>query len=306
MGRRGKKYKEEAQYLNNRTYLDYFNRLTEIALNMFEWKNLPDTVDARFLELMLYNMGYCVYFRDPIIGDLALSCTIGGQLDVYRIPIERRAFANNGYFRELTSADSVLIFNNRLHNPTSMTIELFARRLYEIERAIDVNVRGQKFPIMVKATEQQRLSMLNLYAQYDGNQPFIFTDNYAELDDITAIKTDAPFVSDKLEILKHNIWNEAMSFLGVENSNQDKRERMVADEVGGNVGLVEAQRYTMLQSRRDAVVAINRMFGTNIEVGYNSNLNTTLNKAFKPELERGDDNGLYDINNQSDSAVESE
>lgn len=263
--------------LNNKTYIDYYDRLKELALNVFEWENLPPSVDERFLELTLFDLGYCLYFNDEIIGNLALTCTIGGQLDVYRIPVMRRAYAVNGYNKLCTSKDSVLIFNNYLHTPTQLTIELFARRLYEIERAIDVNVKGQKTPTLILASEQQRLTMRNLYMQYDGNEPFIFGDKNMDIEGIKTLKTDAPYVADKLNNLKHQIWNEALTFCGIENSNQDKKERLVSDEVGSNYGNVEAQRNVMLNARKQAVKQINAMFGTDIDVHFRSSLNTMVN-----------------------------
>lgn len=263
--------------LNNKTYIDYYNRLMELALNVFEWENLPPSVDERFIELTLYEMGYCLYFNDEIIGNLALTCTIGGQLDVYRIPLLRRAYAVNGYNKMCSAKDSVLIFNNYLHTPTQSTIELFARRLYEIERAIDINVKAQKTPTLILSSEQQRLTMKNLYMQYDGNEPFIFGDKNLDIDGIKSLKTDAPFVADKLETLKHQVWNEALTFCGIENSNQDKKERLVSDEVGSNYGNIEAQRNVMLNARKQAVKKINSMFGTNIDVHFRSNLATMVN-----------------------------
>lgn len=240
-------------------------------------KTYPPSVDERFLELTLYEKGYCLYFNDEIIGNLALTCTIGGQLDVYRIPVLRRAYAVNGYNKMCSTKDSVLIFNNYLHTPTQLTIELFARRLYEIERAIDVNVKAQKTPTLILSSEQQRLTMKNLYMQYDGNEPFIFGDKNMDIEGIKSLKTDAPFVADKLENLKHQIWNEALTFCGIENSNQDKKERLVSDEVGSNYGNIEAQRNVMLNARKQAVKKINSMFGTNIDVHFRSNLATMVN-----------------------------
>lgn len=263
--------------LNNKTYSDYYNRLMELALNVFEWENLPPSVDERFIELTLYEMGYCLYFNDEIIGNLALTCTIGGQLDVYRIPLLRRAYAVNGYNKMCSAKDSVLIFNNYLHTPTQLTIELFARRLYEIERAIDINVKAQKTPTLILSSEQQRLTMKNLYMQYDGNEPFIFGDKNLDIEGIKSLKTDAPFVADKLEILKHQVWNEALTFCGIENSNQDKKERLVSDEVGSNYGNIEAQRNVMLNARKQAVKKINSMFDTKIDVHFRSNLATMVN-----------------------------
>lgn len=301
MGR--KKNRWPSAQINNQTYIDYYQRLMEFAINMFEWRNLPPSVDERFLELTLYEKGYCLYFNDEVVGNLALTCTIGGMLDVYRIPTERRAFAVNGYNKICTSQDSVLIFNNYLHTPTILTIELFARRLYEIERTIDVNVKAQKTPTLVLASEQQRLTMKNLYMQYDGNEPFIFGDKDMEFDGIKCLKTDAPYVADKLQVLKHQIWNEALTFCGIENSNQDKKERLVADEVGSNYGNIEAQRNVMLNARRQAADKINRMFDTNIEVGFRSSLNTMVNSenvSRETFEEAGEDESLYNAS-QMDS-----
>lgn len=301
MGRKKKRW--PSAQINNQTYIDYYQRLMEFAINMFEWRNLPPTVDERFLELTLYEKGYCLYFNDEVVGNLALTCTIGGMLDVYRIPTDRRAFAVNGYNKICTSQDSVLIFNNYLHTPTILTIELFARRLYEIERTIDVNVKAQKTPTLVLASEQQRLTMKNLYMQYDGNEPFIFGDKDMDFDGIKCLKTDAPYVADKLQVLKHQIWNEALTFCGIENSNQDKKERLVADEVGSNYGNIEAQRNVMLNARRQAADKINRMFGTNIEVGFRSSLNTMVNSenvSRETFEEVGEDESLYDAS-QMDS-----
>ena len=265
---KARKRKNEAARLNNKTYDMYYNRLTELALNMFEWVNLPDSVDERFLELSLFSQGMAVYFNDEVMGNLALNCMIGGNLDVYRIPIRRTAYATNGYQKHLTNQDSVIIFNNYTHTNSLLDIEMYARRLYEIERAIDVNVRGQKTPNIVRATESQRLTMLNLYMQYDGNEPFIFGDNNLDMDAIKVLKTDVPFIADKLNLLKRQIWGEALTYLGIENNSSDKKERLITEEVNSNLGGVEAQRFCKLNARRQAVKKINKMFGTNIEVRF--------------------------------------
>lgn len=265
---KGKREKWESALLNNRTYLQYYNRLLELAINMYEWKNLPDSVDERFLELTLFSDGMAVFFRDEILGELCLQCMIGGELDVYRIPIDRTAYATNGYQMRLNNQNSVIIFNNYTHTNSMLDVEMYARRLYEIERTIDVNVKAQKTPLIVRATENQRLTMKNLYMQYDGNEPFIFGDNNLDMDAIKVLPTNAPYVADKLNILKRQIWNEALTYLGIENSNTEKKERLVSDEVNSNLGGVAAQRFCRLNARRKAADQINKMFGLNIEVDF--------------------------------------
>lgn len=271
---KGKREKCESALLNNRTYLQYYNRLLELAINMYEWKNLPPSIDERFLELTLFSDGMAVYFRDEILGDLCLQCMIGGNLDVYRIPISRTAYATNGYQAELNNTNSVIIFNNYTHTNSMLDVEMYARRLYEIERTIDVNVKAQKTPLVIRATENQRLTLKNMYMQYDGNEPFIFGDKNLDMDGIKVLKTDAPYVADKLNILKRQIWNEALTYLGIENSNTEKKERLVSDEVTTNLGGVEAQRFCRLNARRQAAKAINEMFGLNISVDFRQETQT--------------------------------
>lgn len=265
---RGKKAKWESALLNNRTYLQYYNRLLELAINMYEWKNLPDTVDERFLELTLFSDGMAVYFRDEILGDLCLQTMIGGNLDVYRIPMERTAYAANGYQVRLDPTNSVIIFNNYTHTNSMLDVEMYARRLYNIERTIDINVNAQKTPVMVIGSEAQRLTLQNLMMQYDGNEPFIYGDDKLNVNALNVLRLDAPYVADKLNILKRQIWNEALTYLGIENSNTEKKERLVTDEITSNLGGVEAQRFCRLNARRKAADQINAMFGTNITVGF--------------------------------------
>lgn len=280
---KGKREKWESALLNNRTYLQYYNRLLELAINMYEWKGLPASVDERFLELTLFSDGMAVFFRDEILGDLCLQCMIGGNLDVYRIPIRRTAYATNGYQVELDNTNSVIIFNNYTHTNSMLDVEMYARRLYEIERTIDVNVKAQKTPLVIRATENQRLTLKNMYMQYDGNEPFIFGDKNLDMDGIKVLKTDAPYVADKLNILKRQIWNEALTYLGIENSNTEKKERLVSDEVTTNLGGVEAQRFCRLNARRQAAKAINEMFGLNITVDFRQETQTVTRKEDKNE-----------------------
>lgn len=269
MGRRKHDIFDESMVLNNITYRQYLNRLTELAISMFEWKNLPNTVDARYLELHLFETGCMVYFKDDVIGDLCLDCIVNGRLDVYGNPLLRRAYSGyNNYQKLLTYKDSVIIWNNYLHSNSILNVEMFARRLYNIDRIIDINANAQKTPVLVLGNEKQRLTLLNLYKEYDGNAPFIFGDKNLDINALKALSTNAPYVCDKLYQLKTQIWNEALTYLGISNINIQKKERLITDEVTRNQGGTIASRYSRLETRRQAVEKINEMFGTNIEVNY--------------------------------------
>lgn len=253
--------------MNNSTFLQYYNRLTDLMISQFEWINLPPTCDARFLELVLFADGMAVFFKDEILGYLTLQTMIGGPLDVYRIPIIRRAYASNGYNMELDNLNSVLIFNNSLHINSLLDIEMYALRLYEIQRAIDINVKNQKTPKIVCCDENERLTIVNLFKKYEGNEPFIYGQKglNARLD---MVDVSSPYVADKLQVLKQLIWDEAMSYIGVANTNTSKRERLNTAEVASGMGDVEAQRFTRLAERQRACDKINAMFGLNVSVRY--------------------------------------
>lgn len=269
MGRRKHDIFDESMILNNLTYRQYLNRLTELAISMFEWKNLPKTVDARYLELHLFETGCMVYFKDEVIGDLCLDCIVNGRLDVYGNPLLRRAYSGyNNYQKLLKYNNSVIIWNNYLHSNSILDVEMFARRLYNIDRIIDINANAQKTPVLVLGNEKQRLTLLNLYKEYDGNAPFIFGDKNLDINALKALSTNAPYVCDKLYQLKTQIWNEALTYLGISNINIQKKERLITDEVTRNQGGTIASRYSRLETRRQAVEKINEMFGTNIEVNY--------------------------------------
>lgn len=269
MGRR-KRDREfwESAELNNAAYIQYYDRLTELSISMFEWRNLPETVDPRFLELTLFSNGMAVFFKDEVEGYLALQCAISGPLDVYRIPIRRRAYAVNGFNRELDNKDSVIIFNNMLHKNSMLDVRMFARELYNLDRAISVNANAQKTPILIRCTENERLSLENVYMNYDGNKPVIFADKQLNPNALTVLKTDAPYVADKLYTLKTQKWNEALTYLGISNVNITKRERLITDEVTRNQGGTIASRYSRLESRRQACKQINKMFGLDIQCDY--------------------------------------
>ena len=278
MGRRKHDIFDESMALNNLTYRQYLNRLTELAISMFEWKNLPDTVDARYLELHLFETGCMVYFKDDVIGDLCLDCIVNGRLDVYGNPLLRRAYSGyNNYQKLLTYKDSVIIWNNYLHSNSILDVEMFARRLYNIDRIIDVNANAQKTPVLIKCSQEERLTLLNVYKQWDGNEPLIMGDKGLNTNAMTVLKTDAPYVCDKLYQLKTQIWNEALTYMGISNINVQKKERLITDEVTRNQGGTIASRYSRLNARRDACKKINDMFGLEIWCDYREDYQTVDN-----------------------------
>lgn len=291
MGRRKKTYFDESLAKNMASYYEYRNRLTELSISMFEWLNVPVTVDVRYIEMELLTNGAVVWFREPDIGDLCLSYVQGGNFDVYGYPVRGRAYSRyNNFQKPVSNADSVVIWNNMLRTNSIGSIEMFARRLALLDRIIDVNANAQKTPTLIQADEKQRLTLLNLYKEWDGNAPVIFGDKNLDLNGLGCLKTDAPYVADKLYTLKTEIWNEALTYLGISNINVQKKERLITDEVARNMGGTVASRYSRLESRRVGAEKINKMFGLDIDVNYREDFQINDNDAESDTLSDDLDN----------------
>lgn len=289
----GKKLQSwESAISNIGTYDMYFNRLKEYALSMFEWEGLPETINKRWLELKMFENGNVLFHKDPVFGYMVSMVNATGEINFYDEAVKYHAYAT-GYHRDVDPKEGVIIWNNFSRTSIIPTIRAYAYRLYQVEKTMDVNINAQKTPVLILTDEKQRLTMQNLYMQYEGNEPFIFGNKKGfDTDSVQVLKTDAPFVSDKLMEYKHNLWNEAMTFLGVGNAKQDKKERLVADEVSANDEQIETSRFSMLQARQLACEQINKMFpDLNISVDFRLNkLKEQADKKTEGEEDDGRDN----------------
>lgn len=249
----------------------YYDMLKMLATSTFEWKGMPPEIDLRYLEETLFEKGMVVFYKDDVAQFYcALSCTIGGPLNIYRVPLERVAYAPNDYNYRLSANDSVLIYNNMMRMPSIEPITLFANKLAEIDRTIQVNVNAQKTPVLLRTSQEQQLVLKNLYNQYEGNEPFIIGDKSLQMTPLEVLQTGAPYVAGNLQFLKYQIYHEALEYLGIESDATSKKERLVSDEMQMSMGGVIANRYNRLSVRQMACEQINRMFGLNVSVTFKS------------------------------------
>ena len=265
--------------INDTTYQDYLNRLTKIALSMFEWVNLPKSMNERFLEMCLFYFGVASLLKDKSYGFINTKCCSSGDINIYGLPTKLHCFSydfstDRKLYTGLNPLDTekqreakeqfecILVQNNWERIPTISTIEIFAYRLYEASRVCDVNITAQKTPVLLIADETQRLFLENLYQQYNGNQPFIFGDK-DQLGDktIKSINTEAPFVADKVMDYKKQIWNEALEFLGINALQTEKKERLISDEANSNNELINLNLQSFLAPRQEACRQFNEKFG---------------------------------------------
>lgn len=261
---------QDALLLDDQTYLDYLERMKKICLSMFEWVNLPDTMNERYLEMCLYYKGQAALLYDEDYGFINTQAVNSGYINIYGLPTKLNCFSfSYNKMRELYTPNSdlppeeecILVMNNYQRVPTCSTIELFAKRLAEAQRTIDVNVNAQKTPVLVLTDKNQELSVRHMYNQYEGNSPVIYGDkNLLSEKALTVLKTDAPFVANDIRVYMKDIWNDFLTFVGVSNLDE-KRERLISSETDSNNELVNLNMQSYLAPRKQACKEFNEKFG---------------------------------------------
>ena len=270
-------YNDIQKDITQATFWDIYTRLTLLATSVFEWSGLPEGIDEKFIERYLYFQGRCMFFKDPTLGWMVTACSDAGMLNYYDEPT--RLFPNaTNYIPDVAESpegfgyengtECALIMNNDLSKPTAHTIKLYAARLTEMQRTIDVNIKAQKTPYILKVESSQLLlSLKNLFKDVEGFEDCVFVDKSLDVgENVAVLNTSAPIVFDKLAIEKNKLWNEVMTFLGVNNANMDKRERLVDDEVQANNEQIALAADVMLKARERAAKAMSELSGLNISV----------------------------------------
>lgn len=263
------------------TYINHFDRIKEIAQSVFKWINAPSEIDLRFLENAILLQNHGAFFLDEDLDSyLFTRCSLSGDLDFYDNPTGVDCYASNGYNRHLiNNKECVIIYDNMGRYPLLPHIENYAKRLTALDMAIDINTNAQKTPLLLTCSEKQRQTMINLYEKYDGNVPYIFGyKDLEEMNKIQALKTDAPFLIDRLQEQKTNVWNECLTMLGVPNVSIEKGERLIKDEVNQQNGGIFASRNSRLKARKQACEQINRLYGLSMSVEYDEISDEAINK----------------------------
>lgn len=260
----------DAIIMNNDTYNDYLGRMKKVCLSMFEWVNLPPSMNARFLEMCLFYNGQAALLYDDDYGYINTMAADGGYINIYGLPTELNCYSYRfNQRRSLYMTDTgeekgkecILVMNNYDRIPTTATISLFAYRLAEAQRTADVNISSNRFPILITTDQKQFFTLKKMYEEYDGNTPAIFADkNLISPDALKALKTDAPFLCNDIMQYKREIWNEFLTFMGIQNLSE-KRERLITGEIDSNNELLNLNLQALLIPRKEACKQFNEKYG---------------------------------------------
>jgi hypothetical protein len=303
----GRNTKNQTLQTNKQVYQHYRNMLIELAAVSIDWHGLPPEIDERFLNMTLLTRGFALFFHDDEDYNAFFACTAtqGGRVNMYDNPTHFQAYGAGGFRRDRDISNSVPIWLNYRRMPLIPAINLYARRLTQVHRAIDNNMLAQNYPIFFKTSQENLMTVKNLVAQYVAGTPAIIADSFMNPDDMGYLAPEVPYIADKLLVDFKKIMNEFLTFLGINNANTEKRERMVDDEVNANNGEIELMALSRLKNLRMACKKINAMFGLNVSCTFANDiyshnwdyLHDVAALSEGSDTDGGDDHG--DVHNRS-------
>ena len=267
---------QEAYKLNSQTQNFYRQKITLLALNCFKWEGLPNNIPERFIETQLFYEGKLAFYEDPIVGLVCTKCNSSGMINAYDEPLSYNLYASDGYNKLVKTSELAILRNNKLEIPTSQFANYYIKKFFELDRTIDVNVLQQKTSKIIPCEESQRLTIENMFMQYEGNVPIIYAHKAFNTDSIKPIDLSSDYVADKLQILKDELWRECLDTLGIKSANTEKKERLIVSEVESNDQLVELAGDIFLEARQSLCHEVNDRFGTEMWVERRAENNGSL------------------------------
>ena len=254
----------------NSYYKLIYDRYKMLALNMFRWEGLPDTIKSRHIENSLYHNGLCIIINDENLGFISVPCNYGANLNINNEPTEVITTGYNyiktiKYMSDKEKDKCQLILNNDLAIGNKEYIEYFAQKMYEVDTVIRANINQQKYPWFIPCEPKLKNSIKLMFEKVDNLEPLILADKSIITDGIQVLTTNTPYVADKLNEYKFELEREILTFLGL-NNNFEKKERLLTNEVDSNNQFIDANIEIQYKNRLIAQDYLNSKFGWNCKV----------------------------------------
>lgn len=282
-----------SQFNNFKSYLMYLRQCRSLAENVFLFENLPEYVDVAYINKILVEKGSIAWFKDEVMGLLALPWVRQGNLDVYGRPTTIRVYGTNGYTKVLNIGEYVIMYDNYGKYPLLLDITQYAQRLANCVRVQDINVSQQKTPRYWKTSQDKVESIKGLLNKIDSDENTVIGYEDIDIDNTQCVLEPAPYVTDKLDDYKNNIFNEFLRLIGVANLTVQKKERNIKDEVLASQGGTIASRFSRFEPRKKAVDLINKKFESDIQVKFFDGLPTSLD-TFEDKVEENLEDKIYE------------
>lgn len=293
-----KKKLVNSQLSNYLTYQMYLRQLLTLAENVFEFENLPEFIDVAYLNKQLLRKGSVAFFKDEVMGVIALPYTNMGKLDVYGRPTIIQVIARNGYTRTLKQGEFVIMYDNNGRYPLLMDIYQNAERIALCKRVIDINIAQQRTPRVWLTNSDKKRTVEELVNEIDGNVERVIAYDNINIDDLQAVCEPAPFVADKIDMHLDKEWAEFFRLIGIANLMEQKRERVIQDEMTASMGGTIASRYSRFEPRKRAIEEINKKWKLDIKVRYYDGIPTTekeVNDYIEAKEEINNDISISDL-----------
>ena len=259
--------------LQERNFGRIFYEFTNLALNRFKWENLPKGLESRHIEKALFEYGQCAFVDDPELGILCLGCSNTNGYNPYGDPTHV-VLHGVGYSKNFALSEVERILNNDTLLPTKFHVEYYTNKIYEIDKAIHKNLKQQKRPYIIATTKDNQLTMKNIIKQVKEDVEEIYVDeritNGGKVG-AEVLNVNAPYLIDKYQQHKNDLMCEFLTLMGLNNSNanNNKKERLLVDEVNVNNGEILMNLDVDFKNRQEACKRINERFGLNISVKKN-------------------------------------
>ena len=241
-----------------------------LSKNRFKWTNLPDGLESRHIEKGLFDYGAVAFFKDETLGVMCLPCTPSNSLNPYGDPLEYTLYGMGSYGNKtMKTKNIVVIRENDLCLPMSVYVANFADKVAETEKTLRQNLRQQRKPYVIATTENNKLSMRNMYEKIDNGEDAIYVDKRKSEGGnigIEVLQTKSEYLVDKLSLHEDKLESKLLSMLGLNNANLNKKERLVSDEVNANNSNILMNLELGYKNRKLGLEQVNKKFDLNIEL----------------------------------------
>ena len=250
--------------------------LLQQAISRYEF-TLPDRPgwDEAYFTYTLFCAGYGAVLKTPRFGTIFQFCTLGGY-DINYMP--RTATITNPALEEtytrIIGRDCEVIKMQPLFGSVMDIIGYYADMMALTSEAIGVNIVNSKLAYVFSAGSRSAAdSYKNLYDRVASGDPMVVADEKLYDKATGKIKMDyftqdlkANYIANDLFESLKNIENKFFSDMGFNNTNDQKKERMIVDEVNANNEATMSKCRLWLETMKKSMERANNMFGLELDV----------------------------------------
>lgn len=255
--------------LNNTSVLYYTQQLIKKLFGVFEIQGAPDGWDINYMKERIFLDGrLCV--TDTAMGVLPLQTGVAG-INVFNHPTTC-VIANPvlGSFERLIDTDCALVLLQYDYGNAWPMINRYAALLASCDGSIAVNLINSRVAAIFGAENKKEAESYKLmYDQITEGKPGVFVGEAMAKklsERLMYNRVKESYVADQIENLKHQIMDDFLSDLGVENANTDKRERLITNEVESNYQEIRAGAEHWLDNINEGFAKANDLYNLNLRM----------------------------------------